>query len=113
MAKEKKDKGENRYKILIEKVYFDRYKEGANAVEFERGDLVVAAQALGIKLPKNLGDVVYSVRYRTSMPDSVLSMQPKGMEWIIEGVGRSRYVYRLVPADQIDAEDLTAYAVRI
>jgi hypothetical protein len=101
MGGAKNDKGKNRYNVLTEKVFFDRYQEGSSNIEFERGDLIVAAQALGIKLPKNIGDVVYSVRYRTSMPDSVLELQPKGMEWIIEGVGRAKYVFRLVPINRI------------
>lgn len=101
MSKAKTGRGENRYKMLIEKVFVDRYEKGASEVAFERGDLVAAAKSLGIKLPKNLGDVVYSVRYRTSMPDSVLDIQPKGMEWVIEGVGRSKYVFKLVPINRI------------
>ena len=67
----------NRYKRLIESVFFERFTEGAIEIFFERTDLETAASTLGIKLPKNLGDVVYAIRYRTSMPDSILETQPE------------------------------------
>ena len=63
--------------------------------------LLIAASELGIRLPKNLGDVIYSIRYRTPMPDSILKIQPRGMEWIIEGAGRSKYVFKLVRINRI------------
>ncbi|MBP6808397.1 MAG: hypothetical protein KA125_08920 [Chromatiaceae bacterium] len=101
MAKKLPETSQNRYKALIEKVFFDRYKNGSVEVEFEREDLVAAAGELGIQLPKNLGDVVYSIRYRTPMPDSILKIQPEGLEWIIEGAGRSKYVFKLVRINRI------------
>jgi hypothetical protein len=91
----------NRYKSLIQKIFLDRYRPGADRLEFERSDLSKAAQQLGMRLPKNLGDVIYSIRYRTEMPDAILSKQPAGREWIIEGVGRSLYAFRLVRINRV------------
>ena len=91
----------NRYKQLAEKIFFDGYKKSAKEVEWEREDLERAAKALGIALPKNLGDVVYALRYRTPMPDSILRTQPKGMEWIIEGTGRATYKFCLVKLNRV------------
>jgi hypothetical protein len=54
-----------------------------------------------IKLPKNLGDAIYSIRYRTSMPPSIIETQPEGKEWIIEGAGRAKYVIKLVKINRI------------
>lgn len=101
MAKDLEDNGQNRYKALIEKIFFNSYKKGVEEIEFEREDLPRAAKALGIQLPKNLGDVVYSIRYRTPMPAKILSTQPKGMEWVIEGIGRSRYLFKLVKINRV------------
>jgi hypothetical protein len=56
---------------------------------------------LGIDVPKNLGDVIYSMRYRTEMPEAILQTQPKGMEWIIEGAGRAKYAFVLVKLNRI------------
>lgn len=91
----------NRYKILIERIFLDRYVEGVEEIAFERADLVEAAKMLGMELPKNLGDVIYSVRYRTPLPETVLATQTADTEWIIEGAGRSRYVFRRVRINRI------------
>lgn len=91
----------NRYQALIGKMFFDRYTAGASAFEFERSALTLGAAELGIDLPKNLGDVIYSVRFRTALPPEILATQPPGMEWIIEGAGRSSYRFRLVKINRI------------
>ncbi|MBL8149484.1 MAG: hypothetical protein JNN15_06115 [Blastocatellia bacterium] len=51
----------NRYAHLIEDIFFKRYKKGDARVEFIREDIENTATQLDIKLPKNLGDVIYSV----------------------------------------------------
>lgn len=92
---------ENRYKALVKKIFFDRYKKGAKEIPFERKDLESAAAKLSIVLPKNLGDIVYSIRYRVPMPEEILATQPKGMEWIVEGTGRALYAFKLVRVNRI------------
>jgi hypothetical protein len=91
----------SRYSRLIEKIFVDRYTPGATNIEFNREDIPDAATVLGIDLPKNLGDVVYSLRYRSAMPDAILQTQPQGKEWIIVGIGRSKYEFRLVTLNRI------------
>ncbi|MEQ1844006.1 MAG: endonuclease [Nitrospira sp.] len=95
------EQSQSRYKALIEEIFFKGYRRGGKQFGFEREELETSAKALGIKLPKNLGDVLYSIRYRTPMPEKVLSTQPKGMEWIIEGAGRAKYTFKLVPISRI------------
>ncbi len=92
---------QSRYHALVEKIFFDRYESGATEIRWARSDLEHAATDLGIRLPKNLGDVVYSIRYRSPMPTRVLATQPDGMEWVISGNGRALYAFRLVPVNRI------------
>lgn len=102
----------NRYRAIIENIFFRRYKEGATYLEFERTEIVTAADELGIELPKNLGDVVYSIRYRTPLPESVLATQSEGTEWIIDGIARARYAFRLVKMNRIvPREELTTIKI--
>ncbi len=103
MAKRSKSSGteRNSYKALIEKIFFDRYVAEESEISFSRSDIPLAAKKLRIDLPKNLGDVIYSIRYRTSMPESILKTQSEGMEWIIESVGRSKYSFKLVRKNRI------------
>lgn len=81
----------NRYAQIIQEIFSKRYEDGATEVPFERSDIVRAAQKLKIKLPKNLGDVLYSFRYRTPLPDSITRKAPAGYEWLIRPAGRARY----------------------
>jgi len=98
----------NRYAAIIEKIFFSKYTKGDEEITFEREDLERAAKALRIKLPKNLGDVIYSIRYRTELPKRVLKTQPEGKEWIIEGRGRALYCFRLVTENRIVPNDQLA-----
>ncbi|WP_342373860.1 endonuclease [Myxococcus stipitatus] len=104
--------GANRYQALIERIFLDRFKRGDNQVDFDREDLVSAAEQMGVDLPKNLGDVIYALRYRIGMPDSILETQAPGLEWVIEGVGRAKYAFRLVKLNRVvPRTDLPAIAI--
>lgn len=85
----------NRYSRLIEHIFAAHYEEGAEDVPFDRDEIPAAAEALGIKLPKNLGDVIYSFRHRNTLPDSICDRAPAGKEWIITSRGRSAYAFAL------------------
>lgn len=91
----------NRYQALIESVFFDHYADGIVEFEFSRPEIEAKAAQLDIILPRNLGDVLYSVRYRTPLPVRILNTQPVGLEWIIEGAGRAKYRFRLVSDTKI------------
>jgi len=91
----------NRYLRIIEAVFAKRYRAGHREVAFDRSDLVTAAEELGIALPKNLGDVLYSLRYRMSLPDNIVATAPQGCAWIIRPSGRGRYRFTLVAEVEI------------
>lgn len=94
----------NRYEQLIEHVFFDPpfgHRPGAAEVPFKREQLESAAVALGLKLPKNIGDILYAFRYRVPLPARILGTQPDGMEWVIEAQGRAQYRFALVPISRI------------
>lgn len=86
-------KNPNRYERLLEHVFLDNYVNGASEVTFSRVELEHAAKALDISLPKNLGDVIYSVRYRNDMPAGIAGRAPKGKAWQIMGKGSGRYSF--------------------
>ena len=91
----------NRYQSLIADIFTKGYRKGKRVVPFSREQLVETASRLNIKVPKNLGDILYSFRYRNPFPDEILNTQPKGREWVIEGTGRAEYEFRLVPINRI------------
>jgi hypothetical protein len=81
----------NRYVQIIEKIFAEAFTPGSRRVEFKREDIERVAAALGVKLPKNLGDLIYTFRYRGTLPKSILAKAPKGQHWIILPAGRGRY----------------------
>ena len=95
----------NRYQLLIESIFFENYTNGVTEFLFARQDIETKADNLNVKLPRNLGDVVYSVRYRTALPAKILETQPDGQEWIIEGAGRAKYRFRLVTTTRVVPRD--------
>lgn len=98
----------NRYGRLIEAIFFKHYQAGTIQIEFERAELVSMAQDLGIRLPKNLGDVVYTFRYRHELPERIATTAPAGAEWIIRPAGRGRYHFALVAQSTITPSLLLA-----
>jgi hypothetical protein len=99
------DNRASRYKRLIERIFFDHWKKNTKQFEFARDEIKDKASELSIELPDNIGDVPYTFRYRAPLPQSIIDTQPAGLEWIIEGAGRSRYRFKLVPANRIKPRD--------
>ena len=66
-------------------------------VDFERDDIIGASEELKINPPKNLGDLIYSFRYRAALPESIQRQAPEGEAWMIRGVGSAKYRFVLVP----------------
>lgn len=89
----------NLYAQLLAHVFAKYWKKGATTVAFAREDLVIAAGKLKIPVPKNLGDVLYSFRYRNPLPESITSKAPKGKAWVIKGTGKGRYSFVAVSPD--------------
>jgi len=87
--------GPNKYTRIVELLFRRKYRRGTTRVEFTRDEIVSAARKLQITVPKNLGDVIYSVRYRQGMPDAIRKTAPEGQEWIIVSTGKAKHEFRL------------------
>ena len=85
----------NRYAEIIGELFHSRYVAGADIVAFERDEFTAAAEIRGVVLPKNLGDAIYSFKYRNPLPDTIVQTAPEGFEWGIYGAGRAKYEFRL------------------
>jgi len=121
----KTPKKPNRYSAIIGTIFKNHYKPGKTQFEFSRDEFVEIAKSLGIALPKNLGDTIYSFRFRTALPPEIVATASKGMEWGIELAGKGRYRFklgtfvRIVPRPDLIAikipdatpEIITAYAL--
>jgi hypothetical protein len=91
----------NRYSQIIESIFKKGYKKGSKEVSFSREDIETTSRKLKIDLPKNIGDVIYSFRYRNALPDAILDTADDGHEWIIRSGGRSLYKLVMVKEPSI------------
>ena len=89
------------YRKIIAKIFADHYATGLTEFVFLRPEIIAAKELLAPNLELNPGDVPYSFRYRQPLPETILVTQPIGMEWIIEGAGRSKYRFKLVKFNRI------------
>jgi hypothetical protein len=98
----------NRYSQIIEAIFSKYFQKGSKEIQFERSDIIAAAKKLRISLPKNLGDVLYSFRYRTPLPNSIMEKAPKGLQWIIRPAGPARYKFVLATESAIAPSKILA-----
>ncbi|TAN09196.1 MAG: endonuclease [Burkholderiaceae bacterium] len=89
-------KNSSRYAQIIAKVFETHYRPNAEAVPFDRSEFAEIATALHIELPKNLGDAIYSFKYRVPLPVSITDTAPSGKVWALANAGRGKYEFRLV-----------------
>jgi len=87
----------SRYDDIMTWIFERKYRRGASEVAFDREDLVAASEALGIPRPKNLGDVVYTYRYRKALPDTIRERAEPPAGWILVPRGTARYALVIHP----------------
>lgn len=85
----------NRYSRILERIFQSQYQTGMTVVPFSRADLAAACAELGIMVPSNVGDVLYSARYRTGLPASIKATASENHEWIVSPAGRGLYRFIL------------------
>jgi hypothetical protein len=83
----------NAYTQIIEDIFFKHYHKEDTEVAFQRSDIIESARKLDLKLPKNVGDIIYTFRYRANLPESIKTKAPKGKECLIRPAGQSKYKF--------------------
>ena len=94
-------KGANRYAAIIEKIFFSHWKKGLKEFEFDRSEIKEWAAKLEIDLPDNIGDLIYTFRFRAPLPASIRKTETKGMQWHIQLAGRAHYRFKLAKENRI------------
>jgi hypothetical protein len=93
-----------RYSGILTRIFANHYRKGVASFEFQRSEIERVAQDLGVVLPKNLGDLIYSFRFRSTLPEEIARTAPPDREWVIELAGRGKYrmalrrIHRIVPS---------------
>jgi hypothetical protein len=89
-----KQKSPNVYSQLIAEVFRRHYLAGSHEFTFERAEIITVASELGLPVPSNVGDVLYTFRYRGELPESIRVTAAPGLYWIIRpsGIGKYKFV---------------------
>ncbi len=90
-----------RYEAIILEVFERHHTPGVNQFEFTKREFEEIARELGIVLPDNTPDIIYSYRYRNELPVKIKGLAKKGNEWLIRGAGKGRYRFEQAPASRI------------
>lgn len=89
------------YAKIIERIFRQHYKRGLREFDFVRDEIRDAAKKSNVDVPSNLGDVIYTFRYRRQLPEAIRETCKEGEEWIIKGIGSGQYQFRKVPITEI------------
>lgn len=107
-----KTKRSTLYADVITRVFKKRYTKDIRRFEFSRKDLEQTMRDMGLEIAgdektvaKNIGDIIYSFRFRRNFPDAILKTAPTGKLWIILGCGDARYEFRLITEPKIAMDD--------
>lgn len=110
--KERKQRKPNRYIAIIRTIFQRHYRPGLTQFEFTREEFVECATELGVVLPKNLGDLPYTFRFRVGLPPEIVATAGQDREWIIELAGRARYRFRMAKLANI-APNANMVAIKV
>jgi hypothetical protein len=95
----------NRYTQILERLFLSKYRAGVREIPFTRDEIVDAASTLGLERPKNIGDLLYTFRFRARLPEPIRSTAPAGEAWIIRPKGKAQYALTLVKQVDIQARE--------
>ena len=103
----------SKYDSIIKSIFLERYVEGATSIPFERDTLAKKSLELGISLPKNLGDIVYTYKYRNHLPKEIIQTAPEGHYWRLRNVGIGQYEFILAFGIEFEEPDPILVSIKI
>lgn len=89
------------YDLLILRIFNNHFRKNLDSFEFDREEIERVASELKLRLPKNLGDLIYSFRYRKELPKGITDTATGKKVWLLIPAGRSKYRFQLAYANRI------------
>jgi hypothetical protein len=100
--KARKPKEEGLQARVIKDIFLQRFQQGTTRLPFTRSDLLESSKQFAKPgesekaRDKNLGDILYTFRFRRDLPSEILATEPRGKIWVILGAEISKYELRLI-----------------
>jgi len=102
-----------KYDDIMSTIFHEKYADGVTEIYFERDELASKAHQLGVEPPKNLGDIVYTYKYRKRLPEDIVDTAPAGFYWRIKNVGIAQYEFVLTPGSEFVEPDTMLATTKI
>lgn len=100
-------KNPNVYSQIIVEIFRRHYQPEALEFVFDRTEVSAVARDLGLPQPSNVGDVLYTFRYRGKLPSNITATAQPGLQWIIRPSGSGKYKFVQVrPLEIVPAANL-------
>ena len=81
----------NVYDRIIIELFQRHWKPGITEFEFSRDEFEEIIDQLGVERPRNLGDIIYTFRYRRPFPSTILNTQSGNLQWSLHLSGHGHY----------------------
>lgn len=91
----------NKYEKILLSIFKTHYEKGIREFDFTREEFSQVATKLNISEPKNLGDLIYSFRFRNDLPEEIRNTAPEGKVWAIQLAGKGQYKFVIKNEDKI------------
>lgn len=89
------------YEKIITEIFRRGRQSTTGEITFKREDIVETAASLRVPIPKNLGDLIYTYRFRRDLPDEISNTAPQGKQWVIRLAGDAVYRFSLTSLGQV------------
>jgi hypothetical protein len=97
---------DTRYVRIMRRLFDEKWSTSSPGFEWERTELKRIANGLGIEVPENLGDNIYSIRHgREDLPREIRDLAPSGRAWVLLPNGRGKYKFVLAERAFLDADE--------
>ena len=103
----------SKYDSIIRSIFLELYKENETSIIFKRDLLTSKAIELGITPPKNLGDILYSYKFRNQLPEDIRKTAPTGKYWRIRNKGLGQYEFLLTDGIEFVEPDKLLPTIKI
>ena len=75
--------------------------------------MATKAHQLEIAIPKNLGDIIYTYKYRKRLPQEIINTAPESFYWRIKNVGTAQYEFVLTQGSEFVEIDTMLATIKI
>lgn len=106
-------KQNSKYDEIILSIFKEKYSPNLTHIRFSRDELSKKAIELNISVPKNLGDIIYSYKYRKPLPQEIIDTARIDHYWRLHNIGSAEYEFLLTKGSEFIKPDPMMMTIKI